>query len=140
MEAITRQNHLPRHKDEQDDSRLHHPVDKSRKQLRLITVEGMQRRSEERFKSRLNTTGIRCASYLLNCWWVRTSPSSLIGKHTSQLATMFWILNSRKRAGKPSFCTTRAYFRAARRDCSSLHVLRHRREGDYALTQHAAHT
>lgn len=58
--------------------------------------------------------------YLLNCWWVRTSPSSLMGKQTSQLATMFWILKSRKRAGKPSFCTTRAYFLAASRDCSSL--------------------
>lgn len=60
--------------------------------------------------------------YLLNCWWVKTSPSSLMGKQTSQLATMFWILKSRNRAGKPSFCTTRAYFRAASRDCSSLNT------------------
>lgn len=57
MEAITRQNHLPRHKDEQDDSRLHHPVDKSRKQLRLVTVEGTQRRSEERFKIKVKHHG-----------------------------------------------------------------------------------
>lgn len=45
-----------------------------------------------------------------------------MGKQTSQLATMFWILKSRKRAGKPSFCTTRAYFLAASRDCSSLNT------------------
>ena len=58
--------------------------------------------------------------YLLNCWWVRTRPSSLMGNLTSQLPTMFWILKSRNLAGKPSFCTTRAYFLAASLDCSSL--------------------
>lgn len=35
---------------------------------------------------------------------------------------MFCILKSRNFAGKPSFCTTRAYFLAANRDCSSLEV------------------
>lgn len=59
-------------------------------------------------------------SYLLNCWCVRTNPSSRIGNFTSQLPTMFWILKSRNLAGKPSFCTTRAYFLAANLDCSSL--------------------
>lgn len=59
-------------------------------------------------------------TYLLNCWWVSTSPSSLMGNFTSQLPTMFWILKSRNFAGKPNFCTTLAYFLAASRDCSSL--------------------
>lgn len=58
--------------------------------------------------------------YLLNCWCVRTNPSSRIGNLTSQLPTMFCILKSRNFAGKPSFCTTRAYFLAANLDCSSL--------------------
>lgn len=66
---------------------------------------------------------------LLNCWWVRTRPSSRIGNLTSQLPTMFWILKSRNLAGKPSFCTTLAYFLAARRDCSSL-----QRDTIYTLT------
>lgn len=62
----------------------------------------------------------RNRSYLLNCWCVRTKPSRRIGNFTSQLPTMFWILKSRNLAGKPSFCTTRAYFLAANLDCSSL--------------------
>lgn len=37
------------------------------------------------------------------------------------MATKFWISKFRKLAGKPSFCTMRAYFLAASRDCSSLH-------------------
>lgn len=57
---------------------------------------------------------------LLNCWCVSTNPSSRMGNFTSQLPTMFWILKSRNLAGKPSFCTTRAYFLAANRDSSSL--------------------
>lgn len=60
------------------------------------------------------------SSYLLNCWWVRTKPSRRMGNLTSQLPTMFWILKSKNLAGKPSFCTTRAYFLAASLDCSSL--------------------
>lgn len=63
---------------------------------------------------------IRYINYLLNCWCVRTNPSSRMGNFTSQLPTMFWILKSRNFAGKPSFCTTRAYFLAANLDCSSL--------------------
>lgn len=62
----------------------------------------------------------RHINYLLNCWCVRTKPSSRMGNFTSQLPTMFWILKSRNLAGKPSFCTTRAYFLAANLDCSSL--------------------
>lgn len=69
-------------------------------------------------------------TYLLNCWWVRTSPSSRMGNLTSQLPTMFWILKSRNLAGNPSFCTTRAYFLAASRDCSSL---RKEQKGEAAL-------
>lgn len=59
-------------------------------------------------------------TYLLNCWWVSTRPSNLIGNFTSQLPTMFWILKSKNLAGKPNFCTTLAYFLAASLDCSSL--------------------
>jgi len=43
-----------------------------------------------------------------------------MGNLTSQLPTIFCILKSRNLAGNPSFCTTRAYFLAASRDCSSL--------------------
>ena len=51
---------------------------------------------------------------------MRTKPSSRMGNLTSQLPTIFCILKSRNLAGNPSFCTTRAYFLAASRDCSSL--------------------
>lgn len=61
-------------------------------------------------------------TYLLNCWWVRTNPSKRMGNLTSQLPTIFCILKSRNFAGNPSFCTTRAYFLAASRDCSSLQI------------------
>lgn len=61
-------------------------------------------------------------TYLVNCWWVRTNPSKRMGNLTSQLPTMFCILKSRNFAGNPSFCTTRAYFLAASRDCSSLQI------------------
>lgn len=37
LSFITGQNHFARHKDEQDDARLHHAVDESRKQLWFIT-------------------------------------------------------------------------------------------------------
>ena len=33
-------------------------------------------------------------NYLENCPWANTKPSSRIGNLTSQLPTMFWILNS----------------------------------------------
>lgn len=59
-------------------------------------------------------------THLLNCWWVSTRPSNLMGNFTSQLPTIFWILKSKNFAGKPNFCTTLAYFLAASRDCSSL--------------------
>lgn len=72
-------------------------------------------------------------SYLLNCWWVSTRPSSRMGNRTSQLPTMFWILKSRNLAGKPSFCTTRAYLRAASLDCSSLFWSKHGQENKSIL-------
>lgn len=73
---------------------------------------------------------IRYINYLLNCWCVRTNPSSRMGNFTSQLPTMFWILKSRNFAGNPSFCTTRAYFLAANLDCSSLDRWRKKIETD----------
>ena len=36
--------------------------------------------------------------HLENCGWLMTSPSSRMGNFTSQLPTMFWILNSMNRA------------------------------------------
>lgn len=64
-------------------------------------------------------------SYLLNCRWVSAKISSLMGNFTSQLPTMFWILKLKNLTGKPSFCTTRAYFLAASRDSSSLGRCKH---------------
>lgn len=78
----------------------------------------MTRMTKEKGSS--SSTDTLTSLYLLNCWWVTTSPSRRMGKQTSQLPTMFWILKSRNLAGKPSFWTTRAYFLAANLDCSSL--------------------
>jgi len=47
-------------------------------------------------------------------------PSRRMGNRTSHDPTMFWILNSRNLAEKPSFWMIRAYFLAASRDASSL--------------------
>ena len=59
-------------------------------------------------------------THLENWLWVKTSPSSLMGNFTSTLPTIFWILKSKNFAGKPSFCTTLAYFLAASLDSSTL--------------------
>ena len=78
--------------------------------------------------------GNSSGSYEENWLCDKTNFSNRIGNFTSTEPTMFWILKSLNFAGKPSFWITRAYFRAANRECCSdlapkMH-LRHLYHGD----------
>ena len=63
--------------------------------------------------------GKSSGSYDENWLCDKTNFSNRIGNFTSTEPTIFWIVNFLNFAGKPSFWITRAYFRAANRECCS---------------------